>query len=239
MRKLIVAAFLVGVSAVSAACAAKADADPGAMAARTFQVGDFKRIESAGSYDVTVRTGAAPSVRAEGPQKVLDRLEVKVVGDQLVIRPKGGRTINWGRTRPIKVAVTVPELHGAAIAGSGTMSVDKVVADLFRGEISGSGDLSLPQVRARAVEFDIAGSGSARVAGQADAAKYSIAGAGDVDASKLRSRDVRLTIAGSGAVDAFATSTVRGEIMGSGDVRISGGAKCSVDKLGSGSIKCV
>ena len=239
MRKFIALAVLAGTAFASAACAAKAEVDPGPMSARDYAVGDFKRIESAGAFDVTVRTGAAASVRAEGPQNILDRLEVKVEGDQLVIRTKGGRSFNFGRSKPVKVAVTVPELRGATIAGSGNLSVDRVAADDFKATIAGSGNLSLPQVRARSLELEIAGSGSGSIAGQTEEARYSIAGSGEVDASKLQSRDVRLTIAGSGSINAHANGTVRGEIMGSGDARISGGAKCSVDKMGSGSIVCV
>ena len=239
MRKFIALAVLAATSMASVACAAKAEMDPGPMSSRDFSVGDFKRIESAGAFDVTVRTGAAPSVRAEGPQNILDRLEVEVRGDELVIRPKDGRSFNVGRRSPVKIAVTVPELHGATIAGSGNLSVDRVAADDFKATIAGSGNLSLPQIRARSLELEIAGSGSGNIAGQTEQARYSIAGSGEVDASKLQSRDVRLTIAGSGSVNAHANGTVRGEIMGSGDARISGGAKCSVDKMGSGSIVCV
>lgn len=237
MRQPLFVALLAGVSLTSAACGNSRDEAPGPAGVKDFPVGDFKRIESAGAFDVTVRTGTAPSVRAEGPQNVLERLEVKVEGDDLVIRTKDGRGFNWGRT-PVNVAVTVPQLHGATMAGSGNLSVDRVAADKFAATIAGSGNLSLPDVRAKSLELEIAGSGSGKVAGQADEARYLIAGSGEVDASKLQSRDIRLTIAGSGSVDAHASGAVRGEVMGSGEARISGGAKCSVDKMGSGSIVC-
>lgn len=237
MRPLTLLTLTAGVAMAATACGSRQSEDPGPSTVRAFEVADFKRIESAGSFDVTVRTGARPSVRAEGPQKMLERLIVEVKGDELLIRPRNG-TFRWGRSDPVRVAVTVPELHGATLAGSGTLTIDKVVADQFKATIAGSGDLSLPQVRAKSVEFEIAGSGSASLAGQAEAAKYSIAGSGEVDASKLRSRDIQLSIAGSGTVDANASGTVKGEILGSGEARISGGARCTVDKAGSGSIVC-
>jgi hypothetical protein len=208
------------------------------MTAKDYPVGDFKRIESAGSYDVTVRTGAAPSVRAEGPQKVLDRLVVEVRGDELLIRSKNGSDFHWGKSPSIKIAVTVPELHEATIAGSGTISVDKVKAETFKGTIAGSGDLSIPNIAAKSVAFEIAGSGSASLAGQADSADYVIAGSGELSAGGLKTKDVKLTIAGSGSLDANASGTVRGEIVGSGEARVSGGAKCAVEKIGSGDIVC-
>lgn len=238
MRSFVVTAIISGAAIATAACTAKSERDPGPLAAKDFAVGDFKRIESAGAYDVTVRTGSAPSVRAEGPQNVLYRLVIEVKGDELQIHSKTGGSFNWGKSAPVKIAITVPALHGATIAGSGTLSVDKVVADAFKGTIAGSGDLSLPSVTAKSVDFEIAGSGSASIAGEAEAAKYTIAGSGELDASGLKSKDVQLTIAGSGGINANASGTVKGEILGSGEAHITGGAKCSVDKMGSGSIVC-
>ena len=237
MRHPALVALVVGVSVASAACGNRKDDDAGPTASKAFAVGDFKRIELAGSFDVTVRTGSRPGVRAEGPQKMLDRLIVEVEGDQLIIRPRNG-TFHWGRSGPVRIAVTVPELHEATLAGSGTLSVDKVAADTFKATIAGSGDISLPSVAAKSVEIEIAGSGSGSLAGRADQAKYVIAGSGELDASKLSSKDLELSIAGSGSLDAQASGTARGEILGSGEVRISGGAKCTVEKHGSGSIVC-
>jgi hypothetical protein len=229
---------MLGALIASAACTAKSEQDPGPMGARDFSIGDFKRIESAGAYDVTVRTGSAPSVRAEGPQNVLDNLVIEVKGEELQIHPKNGVNFHWGKSGPVKIAITVPALHGATIAGSGTLSVDKVVADEFKGTIAGSGDLSLPSIKATSVDFEIAGSGSANIGGEAETAKYTIAGSGELDAAGLKTKDVKLTIAGSGGLNANASGTVKGEILGSGDARITGGAKCSVEKMGSGSITC-
>ena len=235
MRGLLFTAIIAATAAT--ACAAKDTVDPGPVTARNFQVGDFKHIESAGSYEVTVRTGARPSVRAEGPQNIVDRLIVEVRGDRLSIRPKKGN-FHWGRSEPVRIAVTVPELREASTAGSGSISVDKVAGDRFKATITGSGDVSLPSVNARSVQIEVAGSGSGRLAGRADEAQYVITGSGEVDASKLKSRDVRLTIAGSGSLAANASGNVSGEVLGSGAARISGGARCSVTKAGSGSVAC-
>jgi hypothetical protein len=237
MRGPIFTALIVGVAAAVAGCNAKDGRDPGPLTSKDYPVGDFKRIESAGSYDVTVRTGSGPSVRAEGPQKVLDRLVIEVKGDELLIHPRNGG-FHWSKSPPIKIAVTVPELHGATIAGSGTISVDKVATDSFKGTIAGSGDLSIANIAAKSVEIEVAGSGSGSVAGQADSANYVIAGSGELSAGALKAKDVKLTIAGSGSLEANASGTVRGEIVGSGEARVSGGAKCTVEKVGSGDIIC-
>lgn len=237
MRGFIFTSIVIGAAALATACNGRESEDAGPATAKDFAVGDFKRIESAGAFDVTVRTGSRPSVRAEGPQKILDRLIVEVKGDELSIRPRNGN-FHWGRSGPVRIAVTVPELREATLAGSGTLSVDKVATESFKATIAGSGDISLPSVAAKSVEIEIAGSGSGKLAGQADQAKYVIAGSGGLDASKLNSKDLKLTIAGSGSLNATATGAATGEILGSGEARIGGGAKCTITKAGSGSIIC-
>jgi hypothetical protein len=210
----------------------------GPTVTKDYKVGDFKAIESAGSYDVTVKTGSAPSVRAEGPENLLARLRIEVKGDKLQISPDKSRNFHWGHGAKIMIAITVPELRAASLAGSGSMTVDKVTGDSFEGNIAGSGELDLPAIDVKSAKFNIAGSGTARVAGKATAAEYSIAGSGDLDGAGLQSQDVKINIAGSGNIAAKATGTATGAVMGSGNVTITGGAKCDVKKMGSGSIDC-
>ena len=120
MRK----ALIVGIAAAataSAGCSQSRAEDGGPMVQRSYQVGPFERIEVAGPYDVEVHTGAAPSVSARGPEKLIERLVVEVKGDKLVIHTKEHRGFfHWDSTHgSAKVAVTVPSLRGADIAGSG------------------------------------------------------------------------------------------------------------------------
>lgn len=208
---------------------------------RDYPVGAFEQIEVAGHYDVDVRTGSAPSVHATGPQKDIERLVVEVKGDRLLIHPRKERGfhMNWSSNEPTRIAVTVPRLSGAAVAGSGGIKVDRVASDKFKGEIAGSGDLGVGTIEAGAVELSIAGSGSINASGKARSVNYSIAGSGDIEAEGLVSETADVSIAGSGNVTANATSTASVSTVGSGDVEMSGGAKCTVSKHGSGDVRCL
>ena len=213
--------------------------DPGPETKRTYQVAAFDMIEVAGPYEVKVQTGGAAGVSAVGGQNLLDETEVVVDGSTLRIRPKkhNGVRWSWGKRGKAEFTVTTAMLRGAAIAGSGGISVDKVEGD-FKGEVAGSGDLQLSAVKGGAVEFSIAGSGDVKAAGTAVSTKIGIAGSGDVDAAALAAKTASVSIAGSGNVRANATDTAKVEIVGSGDVEVLGGAKCSVSKAGSGNVRC-
>lgn len=238
IRKLTIAAVAIAATA----CHVGADAeerDAGTTVSRNYQLGAFDKIEVAGPYDVTVTTGGAPGASASGGDKLLDETEVLVEGNILKIRPKkkNGMNWSWGNRGNARFTVTTAVLHGAGIAGSGEIAVDKVVGD-FKGEVAGSGDLEVASINGGDVELGVAGSGEIKVAGTSASTKIDIAGSGDVDASGLAARTATVSIAGSGNVRTSASQTAKVDIAGSGDVAITGGAKCSVSKAGSGNVTC-
>lgn len=218
------------------------DLGGGPTVTRTYQVGDFHQIEVAGSYDVEVRTGAAPSVSARGSEKRLERTVVEVQGDKLVIHPQNGHSFfHFGFTGngSAHFTVTVPQLSAATIAGSGDIKVDKVQGPGFEGTVAGSGGIDVASVEAQQLKLSTAGSGSVKArSGKARSVEYEVSGSGDVDAAGVQAQQAKIDVAGSGSVKANALGTADVNIMGSGDVNVTGGAKCTVSKAGSGSAHC-
>lgn len=241
MRKAIVLGMVAAATA-SAGCARERHESAGPTVERNFPVGGFERIEVAGGYDVQVHTGAAPSVHAKGPEKDLERLVIEVKGDRLLIHPrenKGMFHMGWRSHGRTTISVTVPQLRGADVAGSGDIRIDNVRGDRFAGNIAGSGGLSLDNVEVKALDFSVAGSGSVQgTKGVAQNVSLNIAGSGDIDTKGIVSQTASVSVAGSGNVTAHATNTASVSIMGSGDVELTGGAKCSISKHGSGDVRC-
>ncbi|MEO7410438.1 MAG: head GIN domain-containing protein [Sphingomicrobium sp.] len=238
IRTLTIAAAALVASACNVGAKAE-ERDPGSSVSRTYQLGAFDKIEVSGPYDVIVTTGGRPGASATGGGKLLDETEVLVEGNVLKIRPKkkAGISFNWGKRGSAKFAVTTAMLNGAAIAGSGGVSVDKVTGD-FKGAIGGSGDLDVAAIAGGAVDLSIGGSGSITAAGTAQSTNIKIGGSGDVDASRLAAKTASVAIGGSGNARANATVTAKVSLAGAGDVAITGGAKCSISKVGSGDFTC-
>jgi hypothetical protein len=241
MRKIIAAA-LFAAAAATAACSKGHAEDPGPTVSRNYTVGNFDRIEVAGPYNVQVHTGAGPSASAKGPEKLIERLVVEVKGGKLLIHSKENHGFNFhfgSHHETIQLTVNVPQLRGAAIAGSGDIQVDNVKGNQFAGEIGGSGSLSLGSVEVNAIKLSIGGSGGIKAgAGSSQTAEYEIAGSGDIDAGGLTVQQAKVSVAGSGNARANAIGNAEVNVMGSGDVEISGGAKCQVNKAGSGDVRC-
>jgi hypothetical protein len=241
MRKFIAAA-VIAASAATSACGHGGSEGASPTVSRNYQIGNFQAIEVAGPYDVQVRTGGNAGVSASGSEKLLQRTEVEVKGDKLVIRPEkqnGWFHFGWGTSGKANFTVTVPQLSGATIAGSGNINVDKVQGNSFEGTVAGSGGIAVAAMNVQSLKLSIAGSGGVKAgAGKAQSAQYDIAGSGDLDAGAIQAQQAKVSIAGSGSVKAHATGTADVSIMGSGDVDVSGGAKCNVSKAGSGNVRC-
>lgn len=241
MGKVIAAAMMAGAAALGGCSGeARGEEDDGPTVERSYQVGNFERIALAGAYDVTVRTGSAPSVQARGSEKSIERLVVEVRGDTLTIHPRkrSAMGFSWGSGGKVAVTVTVPRLSAAELAGSGDIRIDRVTGDSFEGGVAGSGNLHLAEVQVGRLKMGIAGSGRAEAKGRANQAKYEIAGSGGIDARRVAADTAAVSIAGSGDVTAHARSSARIDIAGSGDVEISGGAKCTISRAGSGEVRC-
>ena len=208
----------------------------GVQGSRDFQVAQFEKVSLAGSHNVIVTVGGAPSVRAEGDTAALDQLDIRVEGGELHIGTQRGTSFRGpGR---VTIHVTTPSLRGAEIAGSGDIQVSALQTQRFEGEIAGSGNLILQQLQAETAEFDIAGSGNVRASGRVRAAKVEVMGSGNAELPGLQAQDADVAIAGSGNANMHATGAARVSIMGSGNVTVAGGARCNVSKMGSGDVRC-
>ena len=244
-------ALLAAASLSVAACSGRShteDSPPGnhgsgSGTSRTFQAADFTGVELRGSDDVDVRTGAAFSVRAEGPSEELDKLKIVRVGDTLRIGRIDHDGLSWDDFghhdgQHVKIYVTLPRLAEASIAGSGDMTVDKVEGTKFTGSTAGSGNLLVGASAGDSADLSIAGSGDMTIKGSAKQLGIDIAGSGSVDGSGLKAQGAKVSIAGSGDARADVTGPATVSVMGSGDVDLGSGAKCSTSKMGSGDVHC-
>jgi hypothetical protein len=241
MRKAVAAGMMASAMIVSG-CARDRAEEAGPVTQRNYPVSAFDKIELAGAYEATVRTGSGPTVQASGGENVLEQLIVEVEGNTLKVHPRKRKGFSWGwgskHNSRVQLTITVPTLRSAELAGSGGIRIDKVSGDSFAGGVAGSGEISVDQVDVGSLKLEIAGSGDARAAGKARTVAYEIAGSGGIDGKGVVAEDADVSIAGSGGVSVHATRTASVSIAGSGDVNVTGGAKCTTSKAGSGDVHC-
>jgi hypothetical protein len=218
LRSLFVACLCATVVVSGCACngavGGPAVRGSGNTATETRDVTGFTDVRVAGNGEILVEQTGTDSLAIEAEDNILPELEATVVDGVLTLGTRRGVSIR--PTRPIRYHVTVKQLTGVGIAGSGSIRATGVDTDKLRADISGSG--------------------SARLDGRADEVGLNVAGSGSYDASKLSAKTVRVTISGSGSATVNATEQLEANISGSGSVHYAGNPTVQKHVSGSGTV---
>lgn len=142
-----------------------------------------------------------------------------------------------GDNKTAIINVTMPAPEEVVMAGSGRIALT-ALAKTAKVSVAGSGTIEASAIASESLDVTIAGSGEFRGAGSARELKLNVVGSGSaaLDALKVERADV--TIAGSGDTAFTSDGEVDANIVGSGEVRVKGRARCKVSAMGSGRLVC-
>ena len=204
----------------------------------TREVAHFDGIASSGSFNIMVKMSDQESLKLEGNQEDLDKIETVVENGTLKIRTKkkNGDNWNWNFTGKVNVYINAKELNALAMNGSGKIKVEgKMNADQISLKINGSGKIDT-DISASKANFALNGSGILSVNGTVEDLNMMISGSGTIQAKDVKANDLNVKIAGSGNVTVGVQNNLNAVIAGSGSVRYSGSPEVKISKAGSGSV---
>lgn len=227
---------------------------------QTRTVGNFTKVSFRYPGKLYIRQGSPQKVEVEGSKDALEEVEFDVEGSRLVIGKENSwfNWKDWSDSDRITVYITVPEIEGLSVSGSGDIiGQSKITADDLDLNVSGSGTLKLDMNASGNVEADVSGSGEIDLSGRcrrfdsdvsgsgkvmlsvdvAESADFSVSGSGRIGASGS-AKSVQTNISGSGKVLAADLVTERCvvRISGSGDVEINVKNELDANISGSGSV---
>jgi hypothetical protein len=178
--------------------------------------GDFTSIGLSVSGKVHLTKGAC-KVEAVGPENVLDDIEYIVKNGSLEIKRKSRYSRN--NSKSVTFYISVPQLEGISIAGSGEV----IGKDAFDSQ--------------KDLDISIAGSGKVLLAGSGNKISVSIAGSGDVNLADFNGQDCSIDISGSGSAKVGDVKQLSASIAGSGKVKYRSAEKVSSSVAGSGKVE--
>lgn len=195
----------------------------------------FKSLSLGVAGDLYLKQGNSFSVELEGDKDLLEVIETEVRNGRLVIRRSNWRIM---RNAQVTVYITMPEINGLSVSGSGTLEAKGPVnGDDLDISVSGSGKIILNDLKAERVDCSISGSGNIRLKGSAnDYVELSISGSGKFDGEEFRTGDMEIDISGSGNCRCWVEGDLEARVSGSGDIYYKGDTK-RVDARISGSGK--
>ncbi|MBB5713426.1 GIN domain-containing protein [Sphingomonas aerophila] len=202
--------------------------------------GTFDRIRVQGPYEVTVSVGASPTGTVTGEKAAIDRIEVRVDGTTLVVRPVIGSADQRAvRSRePVRVALTTPNIVSASVVGASRLKLGRMRGERIDLSISGTGAIEAAQVDTPRLIGTVIGSGSLTLAGKADNARLLSNGTGTIDAAALDTGELFVRLDGPGEIRARAHYQAQVSNTGVGRVSIAGTTKCRVVATAGGPVDC-
>ena len=201
---------LLAVGSVVTACSATAGS--GQLATQSRQVSGFTSVELAGVGELSIDQTGTESLTVSAEDNLLPLLTSKVEGDTLILGKKPNNRIVT--TKPITYTLTMKDITGLAVSGSGTINAPKLSTDALRIEISGSGMIT--------------------TAGNADDQSLEISGSGRYLADGLTTKTTTAEISGSGTASVVASDALDVKISGSGTLTYSGNPQVTQTVSGSG-----
>jgi hypothetical protein len=210
--RLRVALALFAVVLLLAACSVTKGS--GQIATESRAVSGFSKVDLSGGGELTIQKTGTESLSISAEDNLLPRLTSEVSNDTLMLGTKPNTKIL--PQQPIRYTVTVKDLTGVAV--------------------SGSGNIRVPDVTATALNISISGSGTITVNGTVNDQDLDISGSGRYEAAQLTSKTAKAEISGSGTANVLATDVLNVEISGSGTVTYTGNPQVEQEISGSGKL---
>jgi Protein of unknown function (DUF2807). len=223
----------------------------GKIVTQSVDVRGFERVSLNGVGDVYIEQGDTESLTIETDDNILPLLETTVRGRELVLSVEPNRDINPSRS--IIYRLTVQDLNGVEVNGSGNFSIEQVQskdmeitvrgsgdvnikgldADTLSINLSGSGNITVEELSVKTVDTDVKGSGDIKMDGNAETQTISVSGSGNYLAADLETISADVRVPGSADITVWVQDELKINMNGSGSVRYYG--KPTVDQSGFGS----
>lgn len=204
----------------------------------TRNVKGFTKISYGISGNLSVKIGPEFSVVLEGQKRDLEEVITDVSDGRLRIRMENWR---FNLDEKVNVYITLPELTGMGVSGSGRVEILDGIkdADELGMSVSGSGKIYTKELEVDKFDCSISGSGDIIITGpgSADSGEISISGSGGYNAPDFEIDHLEVSVSGSGSCFCKAGDSLTARISGSGNVTYKGDPKIDARVSGSGHVR--
>ncbi len=163
MKKIVATTLIVFAALLLNACGLGFVRGSGNVITENRPVSGFDNVTLSGIGEVILTQGEAESLKIEAEDNLMPYLETVVRGGTLEIGFKSGQITSFQPTRPIVFHLTMKNVHGLVLAGSGKITAASIQTDRLSFRISGSGDINAGSVSAGDLTTTIDGSGNVTI----------------------------------------------------------------------------
>lgn len=233
-----ISATLTLVAVLFTACISVGAQSP--QAADEFEVSKFTSIESSVFANINIKQSSTVSVRAEGSEKLLDLLDVRMDKDKLILTMKDShQKKNKGNIEKLHIYISTPSLTHLDMDGVGNIELEGTfTTPELTIDSEGVGNLRAEKLEAGSIYVTSEGVGNITLRGKADKVEIKSEGVGNINTSELTTRSAVVTSKGIGNVSCHASEHLEIRSEGIGNVTYYGNpADKKLNKDGLGKIK--
>lgn len=205
-----------------------------------FEVTEFTAIESSVIANIHIKQSPTVSVTAEGSERLLNILDVRMENDKLILTMEDKRLKkNKNNNDKLQIFISTPTLSRLKFDGVGNIVIegDFKVPEL-RIDSKGVGNLKAEQLDVESIHITSEGVGNTTLGGRVDKLEIKSQGVGNVKTSDLKARNTVVSSQGVGNVSCYASEYLKVRSEGIGSVTYYGNPKDKdLNKDGLGKIK--
>jgi hypothetical protein len=208
------------------------------------EVLDFDQISVMGSGEIILNQDNEFSLSITADDNLIEYVQTKVENGTLALGydPERARDKDLHPSKPIHFEITVPDLTGVSIYGSGDVFSNSLELDRFSIDIYGAGDFSvdwlrcqrmsiavyglgeveIDDLRADSLSVSIPGKGTIWLSGEVTEQEIELPGQGNYMAKNLLSQVAYIGLSGMSDARIWVTDELYATIIGSGDIQYYG-----------------
>lgn len=187
----------------------------GKISEKAVQIQQFNELSSNGPIDVIFEPSPHSSAVVFCDDNLQENIIVHTHGNTLQVSVKG----SFRTESRILVKCSSPYLSNVSLKGSGNITVLGSWSSQLSVYLQGSGDITIDD-------------------GECDELTVFLQGSGDVDTQDLKAKSTKLRLQGSGDIRSHCTEHLVAELVGSGDIKVTGQPiEKHISENGSGKIK--
>ena len=195
-------------------------------------VGDFTSLKVNNGISVKISTGSVQKITVEADDNVIEDVETKLVGKELVIKFSDNFSIN---NSDVTVSVVMPVVDALTAGGGSSINSLATLSKTDGMKLKASGGASINvDVDARSLEMEASGGATIKVKGRAQMVNIDGSGGATVNAYDLLAETAVLEASGGASVKAFASLNVDAKASSGASVSYKGNPTGSVNKKESG-----
>jgi len=199
-------------------------------------VSGFTKVQLDGIGDLSITMGNTESLVVEADENLLPYIITEVKGGTLIIRMKEDiRLVNM--ISDVNYTLTAKSLESFELNGLGNITLAPLNTQALTINLDGSGSITVDELVADGFQANLNGLGSLTVSGgKVNAQDVTLAGAGSYQAGDLESETASISLTGLGSATVWVTGTLDAELTGAGSLDYYGKPQATVNDTGLGSI---